>query len=258
MQKRFKCKSCFRNCETTFEVLGGGEGTIPTMCIEHKGVPCNWTPTEAPKLTQDIFETDECPAWAEYAAVDTYGYAYFYSSRPVADLLNGAWYLTTGLARAKPYRGNKFDASDWRNSLIKREFQIPELPEWVYNGEYGYHNEYGYIRFGEIVDWETQVTIMDTGENCYVDNEGFSNGRIVEARKRPLNAEEMLSLIGKVVTKEYGDKFLVTYVPKDGSFLDVGYDISYTPEELVNRNISVDGKPCYKLEHLNEKGEWVK
>ena len=258
MKRRFKCNSCFRNCETTFEVRDGGEGSNPARCIEDKGNRCVWDPVEAPKLTQDIFETKECPAWATYAAVDASGMAYFYGSKPVVDLHNKYWHLQIGSEQTKIYHVVRFDATNWTTSLIKREFKVPELPEWVYNGAYGYHQEYGYIRFGEVLDWETQATIMDTGENCYVDNDGFSNGRIVEANKRPFNAQEMLSLIGKVATRDNGDKCLVVYVAKDGSFLDVGYDISYTPENLMKHNMLIDGKPCYVLEHLNEKGEWLK
>jgi hypothetical protein len=32
---------------------------------------------------------------------------------------------------------------------------------------------------------------------------------------------------------------------------------NYTAESLMDNGFVIDGKPCYKLEHLNEKGEWV-
>ena len=262
MKKRFKCSSCFRNCETTFALLDGGKGTNPTRCIVDPDVMCAWNPIDEPKppkLTQDIFETDECPSWAEYAAVDAYGDAYFFSSKPTSDLYNGGW-LLTGCAYSKTYRGGTFDDTNWATSLIKRESKIPEPPAWVYNAEYGYHQEYGYVRLDEIMERETQVTIVDTGETRYVYNAIFSNGRIVEARKRSFNEKEMQSLIGKVFESPYRN-FLVTGYNKQTNYIKVN-EMWFNAEDLMNGKDSytplIDGKPCYVLEHLNKKGEWVK
>lgn len=258
MQKRFKCNSCFKHCEATFEVLDGDESTNPTRCLVDPDGLCAWTPIgelKPPKLTQEIFETDECPSWAEYVAVDGYGHAYFFSSKPVMDPLNGAWYPTAGSVPAKSYHGGKFDATTWSSSLIKRESKIPEPPAWVYNAEYGYHQEYGYVRLDEIMEMETQITIINTGETRYVYNAIFSNGKIVEARKRPFNEKEMRELVGKVIEND-NVALLVTSYGKHTGDIDTYCGI-YTAEDLRDSGFVIDGKPCCKLEHLNEKGEWV-
>lgn len=45
------------------------------------------------KLTDEIFVCDNCPTWANYAAVDKNGIAYWYTEEPVCNIKNGAGLL---------------------------------------------------------------------------------------------------------------------------------------------------------------------
>lgn len=95
------------------------------------------------KLTQDVFSMSECPEWAQYAAVDSDGVAYWYEDKP--EIATYSW-SSTGILFTKIAREDKelrYDASDWKNSLIERlvENQLPKLtlkvfatnecPEWA-------------------------------------------------------------------------------------------------------------------------------
>jgi hypothetical protein len=82
--------------------------------------------------------------------------------------------------------------------------------------------------------------------------------RILQARLRPYNEEEMKALVGKVLPSNSSStpfSFLVVYAEGDGSFIE-SYRFKYTAEELKD-HFSIDGQPCGVLEHL-ENGEWVK
>ena len=80
-------------------------------------------PEARPKLTQKIFDRPDCPDWAQYAAVDSNGSAYWYDDPPRqgeeqwhtqrVDVYNG------GVAKVKRLSG-RYEASDWKNSLIAR------------------------------------------------------------------------------------------------------------------------------------------
>ena len=70
-------------------------------------------------LNEKVFELDECPDWAQYAAVNEDGTAYFYSHLPLQGLYThvcNVWYdcmrITNDIG--------VFDATDWQHSCIKR------------------------------------------------------------------------------------------------------------------------------------------
>lgn len=65
------------------------------------------------KLTEDVFARDDCPEWAEYAAVDKDGTAYLFEREP--RVWTETW-APGGMLKEVPM----FDSSDWKNSLIKR------------------------------------------------------------------------------------------------------------------------------------------
>lgn len=67
------------------------------------------------KLTQDVFIYR--PVWAEWAAVDSNGCAYWYSSMPTC---RATYWSVSSSSRACCMFG-VFDSTDWKNSLIKRQ-----------------------------------------------------------------------------------------------------------------------------------------
>ena len=78
-------------------------------------------------LDEKVFELDECPEWAQYAAVDKDGKAYWYESKPERVLsdwvdFNGRIYLIQDGDNAFI-----FDATDWKHSLIERPKKVLEV-----------------------------------------------------------------------------------------------------------------------------------
>ncbi len=76
--------------------------------------------SEPKSLDQSIF--DGAPDWAEYAAVTKCGLARFYEvDQAVCEKPAPFWVCKKWPVGESQIIGDGFDASDWRNSLIKRE-----------------------------------------------------------------------------------------------------------------------------------------
>ena len=86
---------------------------------------------QLPKLTVDVFSLDDCPDWAQYAALDANGLAYWYEDKP--ERLITEWQSNE---RARQI-GQDYDASGWKNSLIERpkSEQRPKLTVEVFSME---------------------------------------------------------------------------------------------------------------------------
>lgn len=69
---------------------------------------------ERKRLTTKIFKRKSCPGWAQYAAVNRDGTAYYYDQEPDYDAVRGRWMY------AYDWYCGEFDATDWKHSLIKR------------------------------------------------------------------------------------------------------------------------------------------
>ena len=143
------------------------------------------------------------------------------------------------------------------NAQTTQQFGNSEqLPDWVKVGEWVYCPTTR--NYGEVVGQQgNTVLLRPFGRD---DDVVFSKDiniileRGKPARKRPFNADEIKALIGKVLR---GDKFdfcaLITYTEEET--IETQH-FTYTSDELIN-DYTIDGKPCYVLEHLNDKGEWV-
>jgi hypothetical protein len=211
---------------------------------------------QLPKLTEEVFNRPDCPEWAKYAAVDNDGTAVFFKSLPKKSVF-GDWWQRYGVVHEFGYH---YDASDWKNSLIKRPekntlIKRPEkntLPDWCKVGEWVWRDG----KYHKIIETGQEWIITAWDEHT-----GFWGMNILyqfsQARLRPYNAAEMRGLIGKVLTSNSRStpfSFLVVYAEGDGSFIE-SYRFKYTAEELKD-HFTIDGKPCGVLEHL-ENGEWV-
>ena len=73
--------------------------------------------TRLPKLTTAVFDREDCPEWAKYAAVDEDGEASFFEKIPYQATKICGCFLRDCLEAIIP---GKFDPSDWQNSLIER------------------------------------------------------------------------------------------------------------------------------------------
>ena len=75
-------------------------------------------------LNESVFELDVCPDWAQYAAVDECGTAYWHESKPCRMLHQ--WFHRSD-SRYKAIVDYSFDATDWQHSLIERPKKVLEV-----------------------------------------------------------------------------------------------------------------------------------
>ena len=78
-------------------------------------------------LNEKVFDLDTCPVWAQYAAVDEDGIAYFYMCPPSLGVHR---YRGTGSGShcILIHTGySLFDSTDWQHSLIKRPEKVLEV-----------------------------------------------------------------------------------------------------------------------------------
>jgi hypothetical protein len=250
--KKFECNGCANHC-----VLTTNYNRCSVNCnLEYEDwhevkeetvTNCN----QLPKLTSEVFDRPDCPAWANYAAVDANGKGFYFRSEPKKS--ENAWQLPPDCKLAHI---NKFDSSDWGNSLIRRPPK-EELPDWVKVDNIGWHDEIGYFKVIDVDDIEKKVHIQHMISQI---EEHFSFNTVCteakHARPRPFNDKEMQDLVGKVLKHSTGN-YLVTAF--DNRWNQVKIESTWRErEELKEFWTQLDGKPCYKLEHQNDKGEWVK
>lgn len=88
-------------------------------------------------LTEKVFELDSCPDWAQYAAVDEDGRAYWYESKP--DIYYVYWTSERERSRLIQDGDNAliFDATGWRHSLIKLPEKVLEITMADLERKYG-------------------------------------------------------------------------------------------------------------------------
>ena len=77
-------------------------------------------------LNEKVFDLDTCPHWAQWAAVDEDGEAYWYSTKP--SCVGNNW-IDYGRIRLIRDGDNAliFDATDWKHSLIERPRKVLEI-----------------------------------------------------------------------------------------------------------------------------------
>jgi hypothetical protein len=266
--KKFECKVCGTNCRVTVN-----HGNIMYCPYDKERVDWHEVKEDSAenaqtavnseqlqKLTVEVFDRPDCPEWANYAVVNCDGRLTFFSDKPKFEGEDyGCW--SCSYSKYKHIDNAVFDASDWKNSMIKRP--VKELPDWVKVGNLVYCSKTGnYGEIKTIKDNKIYLRLINTDEVLPVKlNMVLKNGR--PARKRPFNEAEMKALVGKILThKQTGDLTLVTdFINEYDKDLDYHYSTvfafgeNYTDGDLMD-DCTIDGKPCYVLEHL-EKGEWV-
>ena len=92
---------------------------LEELCTEstrHRRSSTGSTRVDVVKLTADVFDRDDCPEWAEYAAVDKDGVACFFEKEPRV----GVALWVPGDTGDKYGAIPVFNSSDWKNSLIRR------------------------------------------------------------------------------------------------------------------------------------------
>jgi hypothetical protein len=249
--KKFECNGCvYRKCTADVE-----QSEIPKYCALKGYLVSVWHEVKEeeqklPKLTAEVFDRPDCPEWANYASVNADGEVWFHARKP--KIVDNFW--CAGSPEKMYQRHKEFDAFDWKNSLVKRPAKEKVLPDWCKVGEWGYNTEtHGYFEIVSIDD--IFVNIYIHGYGPFQQSYGVIKKYCVEARKRKFNDKEMKEIVGKSLETPSFVKFIYSY-DKDNGTLE-SHDFLYTAEDLFEDAFKFDGKPCYKLEHLNEKGEWV-
>ena len=192
---------------------------------------------QLPKLTAKVFDRPDCPGWAQYAAVGQDGRAWYFEAKP--SLLVNSFFE---IEKRSTMLTGFFCCDDWQNSLIERP---AKLPEWCKVGAKAWRYILGYVSL----------------EASDLENPGFADavqrGEIVQARFRPYNAEEMKSLVGKIVCTKTDKAIVGGYRGADNTIVLACIGNSFSAETLLKVGATIDGTPCGVLEHL-ENGEWVK
>lgn len=255
--KKYICKACKKPCKITV----AGESCAPKCCpysMIWKAV--NWhkvdeeQPTtdcsQLPKLTVEVFDRTDCPEWAMYAAVHN-GNLIFTDKKPDINE-HGLFVSANDTARIEkilivPFKSNEH----YFSQVIKRPAKKPELPDWCKVGEWVYYR--GYRKIIEVKALRLVLESTHCG-NLTVYPEEIGK-EVKPARLRPYNADEMKSLVGKVICgNDTNFRAMIVYADGVSGVVEtIHYD--YNAEELA-QSYTIDGKPCGVLEHL-ENGEWV-
>lgn len=226
------------------------ERCYPTGCLLSKNNKPNWrkedapaiTSSQLPKLTAEVFNRPDCPAWAKWAAVDGNGAAFYYDEKPYARN-----YTFHSWDRMK-FIDNNFIASDWKNSLIERS-EKNTLPDWCKVGDWMWIKDFNaYFRVDSLDG------LLARGKDFCGSNYSVAIENIRQARLRPYNAEEMRGLVGKVLIHPRGD-YLVTFFSNKLSQIKVAESLC-DANELLQNWVHLDKTPCGVLEHL-ENGKWL-
>lgn len=193
-----------------------------------------------PKLTTEVFYREDCPAWAEYAAVNREGTVTIFLNKPTTC---GSFWSDRKTYWEHTFRDDRFDASDWQNSLIERP---SKLPDWCKVGEWV---------FDKVINKYSQVTTEAITEHLQEVFKSLAKGEIVQSRLRPYTAAEMKVLVGKVIEdKKTSDlRFVAGYCNRTERIYAGQNNFN---ADLLLSDFTIDGQPCGVLEHL-EDGEWV-
>ena len=194
------------------------------------------------KLTAEVFNRPDCPEWARYAVVNANGKVVFFSDVPSPRY--DKWIVTYS-AQTYMLDDVRFDASDWRNSLIERP---AKLPDWCKVGEWCYcKDDDGNDKYFKIARCDNHFIYGDDGWDIAI-------ACAKPARLRPYNAEEMHGLVGKVLKHSTGEYLVTAFEIR---WNQVKIESAWREaNELAELWKQLDDSPCGRLEHL-ENGEWV-
>ena len=248
--KKFECRGCENHC-----VVTTNDDCCPVLChlvYEDWHEIKEETTTKSNewlKLTVDVFNRPDCPEWAKYAFINGSRTCVLFEEKP---------YIGENGCDCIGFRKKKF-MEDWgRFEIIKGEYverPAKALPDWIKECAVGYDNEQE--RYFEITDVDEKwvdIEFLDDGVGATCDYSDIQ--KCSEARKRKFNDKEMKALVGRIFTTLDGDASIATDFDKYLKTLHI-FNEGYTNKQLADSAWLLDGKPCYVLEHLNEKGEWV-
>jgi hypothetical protein len=235
------------NCFNTKDAACDAAEKVKELLLSlHEPVTdCN----QLPKLTAEVFNREDCPKWAKWAAVSN-GVLIFADKEPTISE-HGFW-----ISADEQIKKYVILSDDCYKQFVTQKIERPaKLPDWCKVGEWVYdHHQHGY---------EKIIAIEDGSQYCIkTNNKGFftvyyATENFVPARLRPYNAEEMRGLVGMVICNGQSIHFVTGYegVP-DGESMVCVNGCLYSANDLLLKGFTYDTRPCGRLEHL-ENGEWV-
>ena len=248
-KKKYICAGCNKCTEPcTVELSGDADMTKDPAKMLHCGtwveVPAeeNTNKEQLPKLTTEVFSMEECPEWAQYAAVDTNGTAYWYDGKPEIKRVCGGWINPNG-QNALPI-GSRYDASDWRSSLIERPaakltaevFSMEECPNWAQyaavdpDGEAYWYDSKPRI-FGK--EWNNESGYRASLIGPHYDASDWKNSTI----ERPAESEQLPKLTVDVFSFRDCPKW-AQYAAVDAEGIAYWYDAKPKLDSQAWRNAS--------------------
>lgn len=254
---KWKCEKCGATIPCVLD-YGEASKTNPSMCVIGKYDPPDWQEVKGqepvtdcnqlPKLTAEVFNRPDCPVWAKYAAVDSCRDAFFYMEKPHASIKSWGF--------CKFVYIDKFDPTDWQNSLIKRP---AKLPEWCKVGEWVW------VKSAESYEKITEITCTKIATKYFFWNVEAIGKTVFQTLLRPWTFEEAPAFL-KCKDKDGELCFsplCFDYVKKDFCYYMNGKNIDSVGvrdfREVAENYTQLDGSPCGVLEHFDpERGEWVK
>jgi hypothetical protein len=169
------------------------------------------------KLTADVFNRPDCPEWATFAAVDKDGMLFYFSNKPLSHTASGHWMMHR-FVKYVFVAEEKFDSTDWKNSLIERPEKKETLPDWCKVDAVGWHKRCGYFTVTYIDDFSERVDIQQVEDKSkgYLSFHTVCN-EVVQARLRPWTFEEAPFMV-KAKDKNGKIELLRLHVEDSGNF----------------------------------------
>lgn len=221
-QDRYKFGNCFKTEEEAIAKRDKIQALL-TECL--------------PELTVDVFSLPDCPEWADWAAVDSSGDAFWYSDLPHVTGCEHMWDSVGAFQEIQ----STFDASDWQNSLIKRPNKAT-LPDWCEVGAWVYDKQNkDFVQVAAVSDNEV---CFSCGVYCSVDYKAINND-YAKAQVVPYSPTEMRGMVGKALEFD-GNLDLVTSYDAESHevFVDGGW---YGAKSLLESGYTYMGKPAGRL-----------
>lgn len=234
--------NCFRTYDEAAEVAEKFKSIVKDYQITEK----------RPKLTIEVFDREDCPDWARYAAVDYDGNTYYYDVEP--ELKNGVWCIGHKRARAEFITGG-YDNSDYKHSLVRRPEKIV-LPDWVKPDAIGWHAIAGYYTISTI---EKTAGDLKVNFKSVVDNRGgyFYMPTLTEECREARCIVDAVDLVGKKVRCSGGAIRLITRCDPSTNRVDIGGLTGIPIGRLTeSQNYQLIGEVKFKYQH-REKDAWV-
>lgn len=207
---------------------------------------------QKPKLTVEVFDREDCPAWAKWVAVDEDGEAFYYESEP--EINDGIWINSSGANVAMISDG--YDNSDYKHSLIKRPEKVV-LPDWVKPDAIGWHAEEGYFHIFSIDSEKSMAPGIYFRRVKYSTNGFFLYRTFVEECSEARHIVDAEDLVGKKVRRANDVVRLITRCDANIGRVDLG-DLKGIPIGALttSKNYQLIGELKFKYQH-KEDGEWV-